>query len=250
MHINDGVLGREVLDNIVEEIAGYSIDLAEDPTLPELGSVYIQKTLSVCRNYSNRVLFYLQKVSSSVRCLKRELVQHELDLEFKINEKLADDTVVRRQASIADRKAVAIAMFKTEYETITDLKIKILDTEEILKIIKLKYNDLKQSSNDLKLQRQIIKDDKEAFGSTGEGFSKPGSKQDRSISDGLVQPAINVAKAPEEILNSNIPAESMPEPMDEAHAKLISNFLQEQSIETPKDEIPKTISLYKNLLDD
>jgi hypothetical protein len=249
MNINDGVLGREVLDSIVEEVAGYSVNLVEDPTLPEYGSAYIQKTLSICRNYSNRVVFYLQKVSSSVRCLRRDLTQRELDLEFKLSEKLADDWIVRKQASIADRKAVAISMFKPEYEAISDLKIKILDTEEILKIIKLKYTDLKQTSNDLRLQRQIIKDDKEAFGGTGEGYMKPSAKQDRSIPDGLVQPAVNVAKAPEEILNPNIPAENIPAPLDETKAKLMSDFLQEQP--TPSEKSSKDINIfYSNLLDD
>ena len=249
MNINDGVLERETLDRIMIEVADYSIELVEDPTLPEYGSAYIQKTLSICRNYSNRVMFYLQKVSSAVRCLRRELTQHELDLEFKLNEKLADDFFVRRQASIADRKAVALAMFKPEYGIISDLKVKILDTEEILKIIKLKYTDLKQTSNDLRLQRQIIKDDKEAFGETGTGYTKPGAKQDRSIPDGLVQPAVNVAKAPEEILNPDIPAENIPAPLDESKAILISEFLQEKPV-IPEKLSKEVNNFYTNLLDD
>ena len=133
---------------------------------------------------------------------------------------------------------------------IKDLKIKILDTEEILKIIKLKYSDLKQTSGDLKFQRQIIKDDKMAFGETGTGYVKPGAKQDRSIPDGLVQPAVNVAKAPEEMLDPNSTAEDMPAPLDEAHAKLINEFLEQNPTIPDTKPVKNLNSVYANLLDD
>lgn len=234
------ILERNELDKIVEEIAGYSVNLVEDPTLPQYGSTYIQKNLSTCRNYSNRILFYLQKVSSSVRALKRDLTQSELDLEFKISEKLAQDGIVRRQASIADRKAYALSSYKIEYEKISDLKVKILDAEEILKIIKLKYTDIKQTSSDLRFQRQIIKDDKEVWSGGGTGYIKPGARQDRTVPGGMVKPAINVTDEPEDILNKDIKAEDMPEPLDDTHAKLIEEFLQEHPGKTNSSVVDLT----------
>lgn len=229
------ILERNELDKIVEEIAGYSVELVEDPTLPQYGSAYIQKNLAICRNYSNRILFYLQKVSTSIRTQKRELTQRELDLDFKVSEKLAGDGIVRRQSSIADRKAYAIAQHKTEYETISDLKVKILDTEEILKVIKLKLTDLKQTSSDLRFQRQVIKDDKSAWMSGEGGYTKPGSRQDRTVPDGMVKPAVNVTKEPTDILNPNVKAADMPEPLDETHAKLIAEFLDEHPTDSTSD---------------
>src|SRR5271157_5300473 len=94
---------KESLDQILIEIAEYQVELKEDPTLPELGTKYLQRILAQCRNYLNRTQYYYQMVKRIERELKVNLKMTELDLEFKIKEKLADDVLVRKEPSIEDR---------------------------------------------------------------------------------------------------------------------------------------------------
>ena len=93
------MFSKEELDEILDEIANYEVQLVEDPTQPQYGFNYIQKSISQCRNYLNRVQFYLQKIKKQERNLGIEVKQVELDLDLKMQEKLADDPVVRQQPS-------------------------------------------------------------------------------------------------------------------------------------------------------
>lgn len=209
----------EELDKILTEIAGYEIQLVEDPTLPEHGTRYLQQCISKCRQYMNRVQYYLQICTASEKILRREISVMETDIELKINGKLADDPIVRRQPSIEDRKAVAISMLQDEHETLSKKRLEFQDLTETIKIIKMKYGDLKSTNADIRMQRQLVRDDK-----SDQPYEKPGANQDKSIPAGMPPPANKPRMNPSDLLNPETRPDDMPEPKDEAHARQIAAF--------------------------
>jgi hypothetical protein len=216
---------KDKLDQMLEEVAGYLVELETDPTLPHLGTKYLQHVLSKCRNYTNRVLFYLQAVMREEKEIKREIKQSELDLEFKMKEKLADDALVRAQPSIEDRRAVASSFLKAEYEALAIMQVDIIDVQDTVKILRMKYNDLQRTSNDIKLQRTIVKDDTETQMGGGAGYTPPQTRQDGSVQGGLVAPVRTTPIDPKDILDPAKRPDDMPEPKDAQDAARIAAFL-------------------------
>lgn len=143
---------------------------------------------------------------------------------------LADDEQVRRQPSFEDRKAVAATMLKDEHQKLADLKVRSQDLEESIKIIKMKYNDLKATNGDIRMQRQLIRDDKEIGGTV------PEKRQDGSIPEGMKTVANKPKINPVDLFDANKRPDDMPEPRDMAHAKQIADFFNSQPQKVP--EIP------------
>lgn len=213
------------LDQILEEVSEYSVDIEPDPTLPELGFRYLQRVLSQCRNYTNRVTFYLQACMRLEKALKSEIRCVELDLEMKTRSLLADDPQVRQQSSIEDRKALAGTMLKAEHTLLDELRVRLVDVEETVKILKLKHSELLRTSNDIKLQRAIVRDDKLAQLSGEVGYSKPQVNQDRSVPAGMPAPVTSDQLNPTDLLEPGAEPAQFPTPIDNVHARQIAEFL-------------------------
>ncbi len=223
-------LSKENLNQIIREIAKYDIELEPDPTQPHLGNVYLQQIISRCRAYQNRVQYYIQIVKLHEKQVKLDLRHRELDLEFKMREKLADDPVVRKQPSVRDREAVAATMLKEEFDRVSELKVDLIDIEETVKLIKSKYEQLKQTAQDIRMQRTLIKDDKEAQLIGGEGYVRPTARQDRSVPNGMpapVQPRVE----PKDLLDPSKRPDDMPEPLDDGHAAMMADFLNSHPVQ-------------------
>lgn len=212
------------LRQILEEVAKYQVELAEDPTLPELGTRYLQKCIAQCRSFLNRVQYYLQRVGRYEKELRLKVKLAEMDIELKINEKLADDPVVRQQPSINDRRALAIAQLKQEHEELAKLKIDLMDHQETLKLLKMKYGDLRSANADIKSQRQLVKDDIAGWAEGGEGYTRPQAKQDGTMDDGMPPPVTSKID-PKDILDPEKRPDDLPEPRDAIHAQQIAEFL-------------------------
>lgn len=217
-------ISKEQIDQMLEECAGYEVRLEEDPTQPDLGLRYLQKALATCRNYTNRAQFYLQKVLRYEKDVKREIKVLELDLELKMREKLADDALVRKQPSIEDRRAAAAMMLKPEHEALAGLRALLVDVEDSSKLLRMKYNDLQRTANDIKLQRQMVKDDIEAQLRGDGGYARPVVNQDRTVPDGMPAP-VREKVDPKDLLNPDTKPADLPEPKDAGHAQLIADFL-------------------------
>lgn len=228
----------EQLGQILEEVAGYEVKLSEDPTQPHLGHKYLQQKIAQCRGFLNRVQFYIQKVGKHEKDLRLRVNLKELDIEFKINQKLADDPLVRQQPSIGDRKALAIAQLKTEHEELAQLKIDLMDAQETLKLLKMKYGDLRGANTDIKAQRQLVKDDMQAWSEGDEGYTKPQAAEDGTVPDGMAPPVTDKID-PKDVLDPNKPPEDLPSPRDAVHAKQISEFLNSGSVKSASDEVPE-----------
>ena len=242
------MFSKEELDEILDEIANYEVQLVEDPTQPQYGFNYIQKSISQCRNYLNRVQFYLQKIKKQERNLRIEVKQVELDLDLKMQEKLADDPVVRQQPSEGIKRAVATSMLRKESERIVQLKVQLLDTQETGKIIKLKYDDLQKTNGDIRFQRQLVKDDRSAIESGERGYHSSGSDENGRLNYGM-PPAVTKNKIdPKEILDPKRKPDDLPEPVSSIHAEALADFYNSQSNQESNSN-PDSVSIsYEDLL--
>lgn len=215
---------KEQIDTILSEISGFSITLEDDPTLPHLGSKYLQKVVSQCRNYLNRVSYYYQLISRMERETLRELKILEMDLDFKTKEKLADDQIVRQQPSIEDRKALAASILKNEHDSVNQLQIELLDIQESKKIIKFIHSELQRTNQDIRVQRSLVKDDKESLLLSG-GYRKPQADQDKFTSDGL-PPVVDYSTIEvNDVVDDSVMPDVPIEPVPGINPYQISNFL-------------------------
>lgn len=237
-------ISKEELDKMIEEVASYEVTLAEDPTDPTFGLRYLQQSIAKCRNYSNRVTFYIQRVSLAEKSLKRDLKESELDLEFKMAEKLADDELVRKQPSIEDRKALASTFLKEEHQKLAEQRVILVDLEQTKSILRMKHQDLQRTANDIKLQRQMIKDDKDDQLGGGDGYVKPQTNQDRTVPNGLAPP-VAPPPNPTDLLDPNKRPDGLPEPKDNAHARMMAEFLSRnpERVSTPHSPLAPDLEL-------
>lgn len=217
-----GFITREKLETILEEIAAFSVNLVEDPTLPDFGYKYLQSRLAQCREYMNRTQYYLQITRRYEKNLRATLRNCELNFDLKVMEKLADDVIVRNQSSIEDRKALATTQLRAEFVELSTIKVDLLNLEETIKIVKARYDDLMRTSNDVRLQRQMVKDDR-AFGPDEPGAS--GNSQSGMVPAGM-KPAVKREPVnPTDLLDPEKRPEDLPEPTGPGHAKQIARFL-------------------------
>lgn len=235
-------MSDEQTDSMLEEVASYDVELVSDPTSPELGSRYLSEVLAKCRNYTNRVLYYLQLVKRQEKFLRAEVKIAELDFDFKFQEKLADDAVVRQQPSISDRKAVATVLLKDEVTELNELRMRLLDTEETAKLLKARLDNLRQTNYDIKLQRQIVRDDQEAWRYEGEGYSAPRVAKAGVVKDGLAPP-VRPKLDPKDLLDDERRPNDLPKPKDMGEAEQMAAFFNRQpprqeQAEEPGEEPP------------
>jgi len=248
-------LDKDYLNKILEEIAIYSVEIEPDPTLPHLGSKYLQRVLADCRKYQNRVQYYLQIVRANLKRVRLEIQMVEADIQLKTAELLSDDVVVRQQSSITDRQALSMTKLSEEHKVLYSLKTLKMDLEETGKLIKMKYDQLKQTSTDIKTQRQIVKDDREFQSSHEGGYTSPSSNGNKVVSEGLPPAIHGTTINPVDLLDPNKRPEELPEPVDAAHAEMIANFLNNNSkakaakAEFVPEEISRDFVSYDDLMD-
>lgn len=218
-----GYIDDAKLDAILEEVSGYQVDLVEDPTAPEHGSRYVQRAIAQCRQYLNRTQHYLQITKRFERNLKKAEKAFELDLELKVAELLANDTLVRQQPAAQERKALATSMLRDEHENLAKFRVALQGLDGAIRIIKSRYDDLRHTNQDIKLQRQLIRDDRMDWEGDG-GYVKPQAREDGTIPGGLPPPVRPEGLDPKDILDPSKRPEDLPEPKNPSHAKQISNF--------------------------
>lgn len=228
------------LSEILNEIASFEVELAEDPTLPTLGSKYLQSSLAQCRKYMNRVMYYIQTIGKQAKDLSVDVRMAEMDLELKVAQKLADDPLVKKQPSIEDRKALASMLLKEEYDNLKTMRVELLDATETLKIVKMKHQDLVRTNTDIKAQRQIVKDDIDSRLSGSCGYDKPYANQDRTVPGGMPPPVAQGRIDPRDLLDPDKRPDDMPEPVDEMHAKQIVDFYGDSIVLNQKKQILHT----------
>lgn len=228
-----GHIPRAKLEDMLEEIAEYSVDLPEDPTLPELGMRHLRALLAKCRQYTNRAQYYLQVTRRYEKNLRAQIRLEELSLELRMASLLADDVVVRQGPSVDDRKALAITQLRSEHENLAMLRVEHSNLEETVRIIKLKYDDLNRSNQDIKLQRQMVREDQGAWTSDGKGYEPPQARQDGTVPGGLAPPVRSEPIDPSDLLDPSRRPDDLPPPKDAVHAKQVAAFFSRPSFTRP-----------------
>lgn len=232
-----GYLSEQKLEEILQEIAQYQVKLEEDPTLPTLGYAYLQRSIAECRRYLNRTQFYLQTTRRFEKNLRSRIREFEMDLELKMAQKLADDPIVRQQPAAQDRKAVAISMLQEEHKNLAGMRVELINVEETVKLIKMKYDDLHRTNMDVKLQRQLVKDDRMEWEGGGEGYTRPQKNPDGTVPGGLAPPVRSVDIEAEELLEGVTEGRQDQEAPREADGSLdMADFLSGKTLGTPPAE--------------
>ncbi len=221
-----GGVSRDKIQQMLDEVSTFEVDLEPDPTQPHLGTKYLQEALAKCRAYLNRVQYYMGLARMYERTLRVHVHELELNIDFKTKEMLADDVMVRKQPSIEDRRALAAMSLRTEFEELHARKADLLDVEESVKLLKHKYDHLKGTSQDVKMQRNLVRDDMQARMVGEDGYDKPQTNQDRTIPGGLRAPVTADSLDPRDLLSPDAAAET-PRGLEAKPAEEISRFFQQ-----------------------
>jgi hypothetical protein len=238
--MSDARLTPEQMEAILEEVATFQVDLEPDPTLPSLGTKYLQDVLARCRNYLNRISSYMQQLRKYERQVTMELRIAETDVEKKSADMLADNVIVRKGPSIEDRKAIIRTLLSGEFELITRLKLELSDATETYKIVKQVYDHLQRTSGDVKLQRSIVRDDKLSLLGGDPSVDVDGRRPDKSLPGGMPPMATSPVPSVDDIMDPSRRPDDLPEPVDGAHARMIQEWLssnpkKEEGAPAPSD---------------
>lgn len=258
----NGYISPEKLEQMLEEVISFEVYLETDPTSVEGStSKYLHERLSSCRSYVNRTLHYLQICKKYEKNLKRMYKLADLDVQFKTSELLSDDPIVKAAPSIKDRMALVHMKTQKEVESRDIIEVESQNLDDVIKLIKSKYDDLKQTNSDIKLQRQIIKDEiddllKDRDGEGG-GFTKPTTDKHGNVEKGMI-PAVKAENVnPSDLLDSKSEPEPEPIPKKEkTDSEYVRGFFTKPITEKKSEKSEKkpenveARQLYKTLLDD
>lgn len=183
------------IDQIYEEIAGLTIELEPDPTV--LGPKYINNVIALCRNYLNRTTLILLELQRERRLIQKQHGAEEAVLKIQANHLLSEDERVKRLPNIRDREATVAVILSEQNRKVDDLLRELLDMETIEKAVRLRHNELKHTSADIKMQRQSIRDEVDTgsfYGDEANGGSKGPPRDD--INEGELDRLLNEPLTP------------------------------------------------------
>jgi hypothetical protein len=124
-----------------------------------LGVKYLNELIARCRNYLNRVSLILQEISREKRDISTKLRAEESSYQVSFDELLANDERVKKLPNITDRTATANMLLRDERNRIEILKQEVQDLEYIEKVVRHRHNELKSTNTDIKMQRQMLRDE-------------------------------------------------------------------------------------------
>lgn len=231
-----GYMSEQSIDRALNEVSSLGVELEADPTQPHLGTKYLQEVLAKCRQHLNRAHIYLQQLRIYEKGIRLKLRERELDIDLKVKMKLADDSVVRLGASIDDRKALAASMLMAEHEDLSSLRVVQLSVESSVKLVKSAYDHLNRTSQDIRVQRQLVRDDRDPLGNgeSGGGLSRPVPRQDGTLPSGEAPLATDSLPDPKDLLDESKRPDDMPVPINDAHAQVIENFFHSNPARQPE----------------
>lgn len=231
-----GYMSEQSIDRALNEVSSLGVELEADPTQPHLGTKYLQEVLAKCRQHLNRAHIYLQQLRIYEKGIRLKLRERELDLDLKVKGKLADDSVVKLGPSIDDRKALAAAMLLAEHEDLSGLRVVQLSVETSVRLVKSAYDHLNRTSQDIRLQRQLVRDDRDPLGNgeSGGGLVRPSPRQDGTFPTGVAPLATDALPDPKDLLDESKRPDDMPVPINDAHAQIIENFFHSNPAKAPE----------------
>lgn len=139
---------------ILNRLEKMEVKLNPDPV--PLGPAYIHETLVACSDYLYEVSRYLVDIFKEEMNLQKKLNIMTSSYDFELREKLANDPDVRKQKASSDRDAVARNLLKHMEKEINQIKLDLLDLEQLKRIVDQKNGDLKRTNSDIRLQHRTI----------------------------------------------------------------------------------------------
>jgi len=145
------------IEEIYAKISKYQINLQSDPA--SLGPVYLFDIIATCRNYLNEVGQILLEVHREKHKGSRLLNAKKTLHSAESDNILATDDVVKKLPSIDDRKAAINVKLRDLVREIADLETEQHNLEQVDKAVRLVHRELKDTMGEIKLQRNLIRDE-------------------------------------------------------------------------------------------
>lgn len=169
------------VDKVFQEISDLKIELESDPTT--LGPKYLNQVIYQCRNYLNKVTQILLEVQREKREVAKKLRAAKTEYDIRSSELLAGDDRVRRLPNIADRQATVRVILSDLARDVTNAEHDLQDLDHVEKAVKLRHNELKHTSADIKAQRMLVRDEYDTGSFYGDEGDTPVGRQRKTDID-------------------------------------------------------------------
>lgn len=144
------------IEAIYEQLGKFSVDLSADAW--SLGPKHIHDLISTTRGHLNAVSFFLQEILTERQRLDREKHAAEAVFSIESDRLLAENDRVRHMPSIEDRKSTINVLLRDHVQRVSELNAQLLDLGYVEKVVRHRYNELKGTMSDIKVQRALIRD--------------------------------------------------------------------------------------------
>ncbi len=237
-------------------LAEMAVLLDADPLIH--GPKRLNNKVAECRNILNELERIFLDVSQRLHKAGRALRISETAFEMQRKHMLATDPLVRAERSVSDRDAATTMRLKKEVGELDDLRMDVADLDSILRVVKAKRADLKDTQSRLRDQINLCREElglQQSWGSK----PPPGTKFDldrqmktvkgpsmADVDDMLagVEEEINIAgfasDDPLEVTEDEpLVEEPLVEEVEEPPASEVPGFTFEVLPETPAAKLPK-----------
>lgn len=141
---------------IFDEIKDLRIELLRDPA--SLGADYLREQIALCRNYLNKVSYYLQETLEETHILNMHLDELESQFQVEHDEMLANDNRVKHLPAVEDREAMINVLQSERVREIKRAKREITNLKHIEKVIRHRKQELDNTMSTLRLQTSLLRD--------------------------------------------------------------------------------------------
>jgi hypothetical protein len=148
------MLTQERIDAIFEEMDGYTLELASEPSM--LGPQYFQDIIAKCRGHLNKVSLVISELNRDKLATSSELRKSEALYELEYDNLIANDEQVKRLANIEDRRSTANYLLRTLRQKINTLKDSMHALESVYKVVSHRNRELHATMNAIKDQRRLV----------------------------------------------------------------------------------------------
>ncbi len=195
----------EQVEKIYAEIAGYAIELAEDPA--SFGPSYLNELTSRCRKYTNAVSRLLMDLAREKGQIKSQFNAAESDFKIKSDQILGTDHTVKCLPNIADRTATINVMLCTERKKLDALRMELLAIEHLDTAIKHVHRELRDVAGEIKNQQRILDTEVRTKSFYGDEYNGP-----RRGAGAVAEPDINTKELDDAVAEALAEAEALTVP--------------------------------------
>lgn len=156
------------INEILKVVEEKSVNLDEDPI--SKGPKWLNAKVAKCRNLTTKIQAYEREVERSIMVFERKLNKLEAEYEMKLNDKLANDNSVKQLTSSKDRQAKAEDLLRDLKQEILEVETDMTDFKHVRSVIKSKVRELREVTSNIRLQRDLIKQELKLGADQGDNF--------------------------------------------------------------------------------